>query len=52
MLPRGCCAAKYNNPLSEDHKYLEFEVDWELKKQKKTLKELKFGNKLAKPCFP
>ena len=51
MLPWGCCATKYNNPLSEDRKYLEFEVDWELKKQK-TLKELKFENTLAKPCFP
>lgn len=35
MLPQGCHAAKYDSLLSGDHKYLESEVDWELKKKQK-----------------
>lgn len=54
MPPQGCHAAKYDSLLSGDHKYLESEVDWELKKNKnkKHLKKLKFGNKLAKAWIP
>lgn len=52
MLPQVCNAAKYSGPLSGNHKYLEFEVDWEIKKKKNLKNKLKFGNKLAKPWIP
>lgn len=51
MLPQGSHATKDDSPLSGNHKYLKFEVDWELNKTKH-LKELKFGNKLARPWIP
>lgn len=47
----GLPCGKGWQPLSGNHKYLEFEVDWELNKIK-LLKKLKFGNKLARPWIP